>query len=72
MIGFEWTAVKFFWYLFFTFFAMMYFTYYGMMTVGLTPNNNIAQIVSAAFYGLWNLFAGFILPRTVTKIKLYS
>ncbi|EXC25846.1 ABC transporter G family member 40 [Morus notabilis] len=63
MIGFEWTIAKFFWYLFFTFFALMYFTYYGMMAVALTPNVSIAQIVSAAFYGLWNLFSGFVIPR---------
>ncbi|CAL9165196.1 unnamed protein product [Musa hybrid cultivar] len=63
MIGFEWTADKFFWYLFFLSFTMLYFTYYGMMTVGLTPNYNIAAIVSSAFYGIWNLFAGFVIPR---------
>ncbi|KAL0903814.1 hypothetical protein M5K25_025867 [Dendrobium thyrsiflorum] len=63
MIGFEWTAAKFFWYLFFMFFTFLYFTYYGMMAVGLTPNYNIASIVSSAFYGLWNLFSGFIIPR---------
>lgn len=63
MVGFEWTAAKFFWYLFFMFFTLLYFTYYGMMAVGLTPNYNIASIVSSAFYGLWNLFSGFIIPR---------
>ncbi|URE31184.1 Plant PDR ABC transporter associated [Musa troglodytarum] len=63
MIGFERTADKFFWYLFFLSFTMLYFTYYGMMTVGLTPNYNIAAIVSSAFYGIWNLFAGFVIPR---------
>lgn len=63
MIGFEWTAAKFFWYLFFMFFTFLYFTYYGMMAVGLTPNYNIASIVSSAFYGLWNLFSGFVIPR---------
>ncbi|PON66387.1 ABC type transporter protein [Parasponia andersonii] len=63
MIGFEWTAVKFFWYLFFSFFTMLYFTFYGMMAVGITPNHHIAAIVSSAFYGLWNLFSGFIIPR---------
>ncbi|KAJ6836913.1 ABC transporter G family member 36-like isoform X2 [Iris pallida] len=63
MIGFQWTAAKFLWYLFFTFFTLLYFTYYGMMAVGLTPNYNIAAIVSAAFYGVWNLFSGFIIPR---------
>ncbi|RVW28717.1 Pleiotropic drug resistance protein 1 [Vitis vinifera] len=63
MIGFEWTAAKFFWYLFFMFFTLMYFTFYGMMAVAATPNQNIASIVAAAFYGLWNLFSGFIVPR---------
>ncbi|KAL5756301.1 hypothetical protein ACOSP7_020727 [Xanthoceras sorbifolium] len=64
MIGFEWTAVKFFWYIFYMFFTLLYFTFYGMMAVGITPNHHIAQIVSAAFYGIFNLFSGFIVPRT--------
>ncbi|KAI3986335.1 hypothetical protein MKX01_002180 [Papaver californicum] len=63
MIGFEWTTEKFFWYLFFTFFSMLYFTYYGMMTVAITPNHNIAAIIGSAFYGIWNLFSGFVIPR---------
>ncbi|KAK8936083.1 Pleiotropic drug resistance protein 3 [Platanthera zijinensis] len=63
MIGFEWTAAKFFWYLFFMFFTFLYYTYYGMMAVGLTPSYNISAIVSAAFYGIWNLFSGFLIPR---------
>nr|AOF42830.1 ABCG/PDR subfamily ABC transporter [Petunia x hybrida] len=63
MIGFEWTVEKYFWYLFFMFFTLMYYTYYGMMTVAITPNVNVAQVVSAFFYGLWNLFSGFIVPR---------
>ncbi|MBA0658553.1 hypothetical protein Goklo_010751 [Gossypium klotzschianum] len=63
MIGFEWTAVKFFWYLFFMLFTLLYFTYYGMMAVAVTPNHHIAAIVSSAFYGLWNVFSGFIIPR---------
>ncbi|XP_021277326.1 pleiotropic drug resistance protein 1-like isoform X14 [Herrania umbratica] len=64
MIGFEWTAAKFFWYLFFMYFTFLYFTFYGMMTVAVTPNHNIAAIVSSAFFALWNLFSGFIIPRT--------
>ncbi|KAB5564919.1 hypothetical protein DKX38_004973 [Salix brachista] len=63
MIGFEWTAAKFFWYLFFMFFTLLYFTFYGMMTVAATPNQHIASIVSSAFYSVWNLFSGFIIPR---------
>jgi len=65
MIGFEWTAAKFFWYLFFGYFTLLYFTFYGMMAVGLTPNYHIASIVSSAFYAIWNLFSGFIIPRPV-------
>ncbi|WCJ40424.1 ABC transporter G family member 36 [Euphorbia peplus] len=63
MIGFEWTAPKFLWYLFFLYFTLMYFTYYGMMAVAVTPNHHIAAIVSSAFYSIWNLFAGFIITR---------
>ncbi|RVW28976.1 Pleiotropic drug resistance protein 1 [Vitis vinifera] len=63
MIGFEWTAAKFFWYLFFMFFTLLYFTFYGMMAVAATPNQHIASIIAAAFYGIWNLFSGFIVPR---------
>ncbi|XVE52143.1 hypothetical protein DITRI_Ditri02bG0098800 [Diplodiscus trichospermus] len=63
MIGFEWTASKFFWYLFFMYFTLLYFTFYGMMAVAATPNYPIASIVSSAFYGIWNLFSGFIIPR---------
>ncbi|KAK1306973.1 Pleiotropic drug resistance protein 3 [Acorus calamus] len=63
MINFEWTGAKFFWYIFYMYFTLLYFTFYGMMTVGLTPNQNIAAIVSFAFYCLWNLFSGFLIPR---------
>lgn len=66
MIGFEWTAAKFFWYIFFMYFTLLYFTFYGMMAVGLTPNHHIASIVSAAFYAIWNLFSGFLIPRPVS------
>ncbi|KAK4836793.1 hypothetical protein QYF36_000243 [Acer negundo] len=45
-IGFEWTAAKFFWYLFFMFFTLLSLNYYCMMAVAMTPNHHIAQIVS--------------------------
>ncbi|WOG89283.1 hypothetical protein DCAR_0208520 [Daucus carota subsp. sativus] len=63
MIGFDWTVVKFFWYVFFTFFTLLYFTLFGMMTVAVTPNADIAAIIAAAFFALWNVFSGFIIPR---------
>ncbi|KAK7294130.1 hypothetical protein RJT34_17013 [Clitoria ternatea] len=63
MIGFEWTIEKFFWYMFFMYFTLCYFTFYGMMAVAVTPNHHVASIVAAAFYGIWNLFSGFVIPR---------
>ncbi|BFG24580.1 hypothetical protein CerSpe_108540 [Prunus speciosa] len=64
MMGHEWTAAKFFWYLYFMYFSLLYFTFYGMMAVAVTPNYHIATIISSAFYGVWNLFSGFVVPRT--------
>ncbi|KAM0933390.1 putative ABC-type sulfate transporter [Dioscorea sansibarensis] len=63
LINFEWTFQKFFWYLFFMFFTFLYFTFYGMMAVAMTPNSDIAAIVSTAFYFVWNVFAGYLIPR---------
>lgn len=68
MVGFEWTAAKFFWYFFFMYFTLLYFTYYGMMCVGLTPNASVSAIISSAFYSIWNLFAGFLIPRPVSLL----
>ncbi|OAY36807.1 pleiotropic drug resistance protein 1 [Manihot esculenta] len=65
MIGFEWNASKFFWYLYFTYFSLLYFTFYGMMAVGVSPNHQISSIISFAFFIIWNLFSGFIIPRTM-------
>ncbi|XP_071710523.1 pleiotropic drug resistance protein 1-like isoform X2 [Rutidosis leptorrhynchoides] len=63
MIGFDWTASKFLWYVFFQLFCFLYMTFYGMMTVAITPNANIAAIIAASFYAIFNLFSGFIIPR---------
>ncbi|XP_058749298.1 pleiotropic drug resistance protein 1-like [Vicia villosa] len=62
MIGFEWSVVKILWYLFFMYFTFLYFTYYGMMSVAVTPNSHISSIVCTAFFSVWNLFSGFIVP----------
>jgi ABC-2 type transporter len=70
MMNFQWTAAKFFWYLFYMYFTLLYFTFYGMLCVGLTPSYNIAAIVSSAFYGIWNVFSGFIIARPVSSLTL--
>lgn len=66
MIGFEWAVAKFLWYLFIMFFTLLYFTFYGMMTVAMTPNHHIASILSFAFFAMWNLFSGFVVPKPVS------
>ncbi|GJY00005.1 pleiotropic drug resistance protein 1, partial [Tanacetum coccineum] len=63
MIGFEWTVEKFAWYFFFQLMCFLYMTFYGMMTVAITPNASIAAIIAASFYGVFNLFSGFMIPR---------
>ncbi|CAK9172271.1 unnamed protein product [Ilex paraguariensis] len=63
MASFEWNALKFIWYLFFMYFTVLYFTLYGMMTTAVTPNHNVAAIIGAPFYMLWNLFSGFMIPH---------
>lgn len=64
MVGFQWTAAKFFWFYFVNFFSFLYFTYYGMMTVAITPNHQVAAIFAGAFYSLFNLFSGFFVPKS--------
>ncbi|CAN1282354.1 ABC transporter G family member 31 [Linum perenne] len=63
MIGFDQNAGKFILYMVFMFLTFTYFTFWGMMAVGLTPNQNLAAVVSSAFYSLWNLLSGFLIPR---------
>ncbi|KAM1812529.1 hypothetical protein ACFX11_026464 [Malus domestica] len=64
MVGFEWTVSKFFLYLFFMCFTFLYFTFHGMMAVAITPNNTISIVVSSAFYPLWNVISGYLIPKT--------
>ncbi|XVF24885.1 hypothetical protein REPUB_Repub13aG0166000 [Reevesia pubescens] len=64
MIAFDWNAAKFLWYIFFMYFTLLYFTFFGMLTVAITPNFQIAGVISTAFYAIWNLFTGFLVPHT--------
>ncbi|KAG8647082.1 hypothetical protein MANES_09G058632v8 [Manihot esculenta] len=63
MIGFEWKAGKFLWFLYFIITSFTYFTLYGMMAIALTPGHQISAIVMSFFMSLWNLFSGFLIPR---------
>lgn len=67
MIGFEWTAVKFFYFHFFMFACYAYCSFFGMMLVALTPAIAFAGILMSFFINFWNLFSGFIISRVVSK-----
>ncbi|KAI3837327.1 hypothetical protein MKW92_020572 [Papaver armeniacum] len=69
MIGFPFTAVKFFYFLYFMFMCFIYFTMYGMMCVVMTPAPEIAAVAMSFFLGFWNLFSGFLVP--VTQIPIW-
>ncbi|KAK9866038.1 hypothetical protein WJX84_006833 [Apatococcus fuscideae] len=62
MINFDHSAAKFFWYLFVIFITLNILTFYGIMSVFITPDVAMASVLSGTFYGLWNLFAGFLIP----------
>ncbi|KAF3454238.1 hypothetical protein FNV43_RR04685 [Rhamnella rubrinervis] len=63
MINFEKDVGKFLLYMLFMFLTFTYFTFYGMMAVGLTSSQHMAAVISSAFYSLWNLLSGFLVPK---------
>ncbi|XP_071741164.1 ABC transporter G family member 35-like [Rutidosis leptorrhynchoides] len=69
MVSFEWELAKFFWFFFIIFFSFLYFTYYGIMTVSITPNETLAAILAASFYGIFNIFSGFYIA--LPKIPMW-
>ncbi|XP_060167398.1 LOW QUALITY PROTEIN: pleiotropic drug resistance protein 3-like [Lycium barbarum] len=63
MMGFYWSAYKVFWYFYSMFCTLLYFTYLGMMLVSMTPNFPVAATLQSSFYTMFNLFAGFLMPK---------
>ncbi|CAK9322844.1 unnamed protein product [Citrullus colocynthis] len=63
MIGFYGSAWKTFWCFYSMFCALLYFKNLGLLLVSITPNYHIATILSSAFYVVFNLFAGFLVPK---------
>ncbi|WOL15669.1 hypothetical protein Cni_G24450 [Canna indica] len=68
MIGFTWRLANFLWFLYFMVGCFAYFVLYGMMVVALTPNHQVAAILSSFFMTLWNLFSGFVISRLAIPI----
>jgi hypothetical protein len=65
MIGYEWTAIKFFQYLFAVFMTILSMVYYGMLAIGISPSLEYSFLLSGSIYCVWNLFSGFVIPLTV-------
>ncbi|CAN6217162.1 unnamed protein product [Urochloa humidicola] len=63
MVGFELTVTKFLWFVLFMMLSFIDFTLYGMTVVALTPNEEIAAILSFLIFMIWNISSGFIIPR---------
>ncbi|ONI01101.1 hypothetical protein PRUPE_6G121500 [Prunus persica] len=68
MIGYTWKVEKFLYFYYFVFMCFTYFTMNGMMMVALTPNSQIAAIVSSFFTNFWNLFSGFLIARPLIPV----
>jgi ABC-type multidrug transport system permease subunit len=66
MIGYAWEAAKFFWLLYTMFCTLLYFLYLGMLMVSVTPNIQVASILTSLFYTIQNLMSGFIVPGPVS------
>ncbi|KAK2646907.1 hypothetical protein Ddye_022102 [Dipteronia dyeriana] len=63
MIGYYWSAYKIFWLFYGMFCNLLYFNYLGMLMVSLTPNVQLAAIVTSSSYTMLNLFSGFVIPK---------
>lgn len=68
MIGYEWKADKFFYFLFFLTCCFLYFSLFGAMLVTCTPSTMLASIVVSFSLTGWNIFAGFLAPRPALPI----
>lgn len=65
MIGYDWKADKFFYFLFFMIMNFVYYALFGMMLISCTPSQLLANILVAFVLSQWNNFAGFIIARPV-------
>ncbi|KAK9136565.1 hypothetical protein Sjap_007159 [Stephania japonica] len=62
MVGYFQSAYKIFWTFYAMFSVLLSFNYLGMLLVSLSPNVEIASMLAAYFYTIFNLFTGFAMP----------
>ncbi|KAJ8766367.1 hypothetical protein K2173_022426 [Erythroxylum novogranatense] len=63
MIGYQLSAYKIFWSFYVMFCTLLSFNYIGMLLVSVTPNIQVAFILSSSVYTILNLFCGFFVPK---------
>lgn len=69
-IGYQWSVDKVFWYFYTSFCTFLYFVYLGMLMVSISPNLEVASVLSTAIYTILNLFSGFLMPGRVSNSSL--
>uniref|UniRef100_J3MLF5 ABC transporter domain-containing protein n=1 Tax=Oryza brachyantha TaxID=4533 RepID=J3MLF5_ORYBR len=68
LVGYEWKAAKFFYFMFFMIGAFSYFTLFSMMLISCTPSEMLAGILVSFVLTSWNNFAGFIITRPLIPV----
>ncbi|KQK15967.1 hypothetical protein BRADI_1g26040v3 [Brachypodium distachyon] len=68
MVGFEWKADKFFYFMFFLVACFTYFTLYSMMLIACTPSQILGSVLVAFSLTQWNIFAGFLISRPMIPV----
>ncbi|CAN6183585.1 unnamed protein product [Urochloa humidicola] len=68
MIGYDWKADKFFYFLFFITACFLYFAMLGAMLVSCTPSQILASILVSIILTCWNIFAGFLISRPALPV----
>ncbi|KAK8675957.1 hypothetical protein V6N13_034015 [Hibiscus sabdariffa] len=63
MIGYQWSAYKIFWAFYSMLSTLVCFNYLGMLLVSLTPNIQVASILTSSSYTMLILFSGFVIPK---------
>ncbi|EOA26339.1 hypothetical protein CARUB_v10022507mg [Capsella rubella] len=64
MIGFYASFSKMFWSLYAMFCNLLCFNYLALLLISITPNFMVAAVLQSLFFVTFNLFAGFLIPKT--------
>ncbi|KAL4527487.1 hypothetical protein Ndes2526B_g08823 [Nannochloris sp. 'desiccata'] len=68
MVGFEPVAWKFFYFLLMFFLTVTMYTFLGQFLVVATPNQLLAQLITAFLNSIWTIFNGFLVPYPQTPV----